>query len=448
MKSRSRSVILLGILLLCTACSVQIYDLQPIIIGTNTPTSTIASPEPFVGTTATPAASIPTATPPIHIAPTKITAMTAVNILEIAMIDGGTGWAIGQIPGNRDKIVLRTADGANTWKNVTPSQAIYDYAEASYEISGCFRDGYHAWIVFHDADSYDLQNGIFIWRTEDGGQTWESAALPVNGYPLQFFSEPKIGFIDNQTGWIFARIGQNEAREYIGIYTTHDRGSTWTAMVNSNSGNLPSQGKKNGAVFRDTLEGWVSCENTPDEPDLVLWHTVDGGNSWVKQMLPAPTGMGIPYGPLIDPSYKCSLSVPKFTDVQQQYAWAKLRCIQNGSDGQDSDISILYWTQDKLSTWKTLRLPNAEGDLSFYGVEYGWYAVRTAPGSDFPYEILFTEDGGENWRTASKLAWDSKLQFITPSIGFAIATYNGMPALVKSSNSGFSWEQVFPMVVP
>ena len=111
-------------------------------------------------------------------------------------------------------------------------------------------------------------------------------------------------------------------------------------------------------------------------------------------------------------------------------------------------VSILYWTYDRLSTWRTLRLPVAEGDLSFYGIEYGWYAVQNAPGSDFPYQILFTEDGGENWRTAAQLAWDSRLQFITPSIGFAIATYMGMPALVRTNNSGFAWEQVFAFINP
>ena len=77
--------------------------------------------------------------------------------------------------------------------------------------------------------------------------------------------------------------------------------------------------------------------------------------------------------------------------------------------------------------------------------------INVDPGTMSPYqhgEVFVTEDGGENRRTASQLAWDSKLQFITPSIGYGIATYLGLPALVKTSNSGFSWEQIFPMVVP
>ena len=196
----------------------QIYDLQPIIIGTNTPTPTLIKTQPFSGVTSTPGVRSNTPTPPIHIAPTQITSMTAVNILEITMIDGGTGWGIGQIPDEKDKMVLRTTDNAEHWKNVTPSQAVYDYAEKNTEVSGCFRDANHAWLIFYEKDTYDSKKGIIIWYTEDGGQTWESVNLPISGYAVQYVSDPQIGFLDNQNGWIFVRIGRNENREYVGIY--------------------------------------------------------------------------------------------------------------------------------------------------------------------------------------------------------------------------------------
>ncbi|MBQ6342532.1 MAG: hypothetical protein IJI41_05370 [Anaerolineaceae bacterium] len=433
------------LMLFLTACSVQIYDLQPIIIGTNTPTPTEVQRRVYVGTTPTVSRKSETATPPVHIAPTAISSMTAVNILEITMIDGSIGWGIGQIPGEQDKLVLRTTNTAEHWKNVTPSQVIYDYAGKVSDIAACFRDGTHAWLIFRDPEGFDAKRGVKIWFTDDGGTTWNSADLPVSGYSIQRFDEPQIKFLDNQTGWIFARIGQVDEREFIGLYTTHDGGVNWSPMITTGTANLPSATRKNGAVFRDTLEGWITGENSMSQPGIVLWHTFDGGNTWYEQMFPEPWGYNIPTGLLSDPSIKCSLDVPKFVDFQYQYAWTVLRC--NGGSLSEP-VSILYWTYDRLSTWKTVRLPAAEGDLSFYGIEYGWYAVQNAPGSDFPYQILFTEDGGTNWRTASQLAWDSKLQFLTPSIGYGIVTYYGQPALVKTSNSGFSWEQIFAFVIP
>lgn len=430
---------------LLTACSVQIYDLQPIIVGTNTPVPTATEIRAFVGRTPTPRKEYAAPTPPVHIAPTPISQRVSVNILEIGMADGGNGWGIGRIPGSKDKLVLRTSDGGENWRNVTPSQVIYDNAGMVDDVYGCFRDADHAWVLFEDEQGFDPKEGVRVWSTEDGGRTWNSAELPLSVAAVQYFSDPKINFLDNQNGWIFAGIAKIEGREYSGLYTTHDGGQTWVNMVSGNTGNLPSVTKKNGAVFRDTLEGWITGENSMSDPAAVLWHTFDGGNSWYQQLFPEPWGLNIPQGLLSDPSISCSLGVPKFVDFQNQYAWTVLKC----SGGSLSEpVSILYWTYDRLSTWKTIRLPAAEGDLSFYGIEYGWYAVQNEPGSDFPYQILFTEDGGENWRTAAQLAWDSRLQFLTPSIGYAIATYNGMPALVKTENSGFAWQQIFAFINP
>ncbi len=431
------------ILVLISACKVQIYDLQPIIIGTDTATPTIQIKETFTAVTPTPPVRSPSATPPIHISPTEITEPIAVNMFEITMIDGGTGWGIGQIPGNSDKMVLRTTDGALTWKNVTPPEAIYDQAGKIRDISPYFRDELHAWLIFYTPDGTLAMPEIRVWYTEDGGQSWENAPLPMDGYGIHFFTSPQIGFLDSQTGWVFAQIGKNANREYIGLYTTYDGGKNWNAMVTSDSGNLTPQGRKIGAVYRDTLEGWISSQNTPEQPDMILWHTMDGGNSWFKQPVPAPYGYNIPDGLLIDPSYSCLFTVPKFTDTLRQCAWAVLRCAKKDAG---EPISVLYWTQDRLVSWKTVRLPAFDGDLSFFGIEYGWYAVSKPSGSDFPYEILFTEDGGENWRTAAGTVWAGKLQFITPAVGFGIATYMGSPYLVKTMDSGFSWEQINPIV--
>ncbi len=443
---RKRILICFGILLLICGCSVRIYDLQPIIVGTDTPIPNRAI-QAFVGTTPTSSVPSQAPTPPIHIAPTAITTTTDINILEINMIDGGTGWGIGFIPGAEDKLVLRTTDGGLHWKNVTPSQAIYENAGRAVDVSGCFRDTDHAWLLFHEDRNYDPNLEIRVWYTTDGGVSWNFSMLPSDGYSIQYLSDPKISFLDNQTGWLFAGIGGSEARQYTGLYTTHDGGRNWNAMVTSNSGNLPSTGKKNGALFRNTLDGWISCENTAAEPDTVLWQTFDGGNTWFKQYLPAPYGFNIPNGLLSDPNIRCSFSVPQFVDLQNQYAWAVLRC----SGGSLSEpVSVLYWSYDRLSSWKTYRLPAADGALTFYGIEYGWYSVATPPesGNPNPFEILFTEDGGENWRTAVYTQWDSRLQFITPAVGFGIAISGGRPWLVTTSESGFHWELVESKVVP
>ncbi len=433
------------VIVLC-ACSVQIYDLQPIIVGTNTPLPTEPGTEtPSSLSTDSPDFDDGTATPPIHIAPTQILVSTAVILREVSMVDGATGWAVGQLPGSVDNLILRTTDGGSNWKNVTPPQILYDYGGTETEVAYCFRDADYAWVLYRAGGAIDVVNGIKLWYTRDGGTKWESANIPINGYTIQYFSGAKIGFVDRQTGWIFARIGQAEGREYIGIYTTHDGGASWSAKVTSDSENLASRSRKNGAVFRDTLEGWISGEGTVDEPGAVLWHTSDGGNSWYQQMLPSPTGEGIPAGLLTDSGYTCSLSVPKFVDLQLNCAYAVLTC--SGRD-LNEPISILYWTIDNFYSWNMYKLPKGTGNLAFYGLSYGWYAAAADEGSDQPYVIYFTEDGGQSWRGIAHPSWDSKPQFINETVGYAVVTYLGENAFVKTVNSGFSWAQVTTMVGP
>jgi hypothetical protein len=44
-------------------------------------------------------------------------------------------------------------------------------------------------------------------------------------------------------------------------------------MVSPDSINLPSKGGKNGAVFRNATEGWISGSNAKDDP-VVYYGTV------------------------------------------------------------------------------------------------------------------------------------------------------------------------------
>lgn len=426
-----------------SACSIQVYDLQPVIQISSTPT-TYQTPTQFLARTRGPMTMDVTNTPPIHIAPTEIRETVPVNILELVMIDGGAGWGVGQMPGAAEKMIVRTTDGGSNWKNLTPPQAVYENTGRNMEVSAWFLDANNAWILFWETDKWSPQTGVSVWRTSDAGANWEYTLLPVTGYTIQYFRDAQIGFIDSKTGWILAHLGQNQEREYVGLYTTNDGGVSWSVMVSSDSANLPSKGSKTGAVFRSTLEGWISGSNSREEPGSVLWRTVDGGNTWSNQSIPAPEGEGIPADLLSSNAYNCSFDTPSFVDFQFQYAWSVLRCTGNLPE----PLAILYWSYDTMASWKSMKLPKADGSLEFYGIYQGWYSQTANPGEGFDHEILFTEDGGVTWRTISLTAWDSKLQFITAAVGFGTVNYQGQTAMVRTSDGGYSWEQVFPMINP
>lgn len=443
--SRTAFFIILALTFVWSGCGVEIYDLQPVL-----PTEITLTPN----LTATPVerraadllASLATNTPPIHLAPTPIAQKTAVEILDVTMINGGTGWGIAQLPGGRDKLIVRTVDGAETWTNVTPAEIVYQGALHNLEPSAYFIDNNQAFILYWETDKWSPELGVKIYRTRDGGTEWTAIDLPVSGYTIQQFVNARIRFLTPQFGWVFATLGRSSDLEFSGLFTTVNGGDSWNVMISPDSTNLTPKGAKNGAVFRNATEGWISGKNHIESPGVVLYQTKDGGNSWTPQTIPAPQADGVPIDLLTNPAYTCDLSVPTFVDIQYQYAWARLIC----TGGQLREpLAFVYWTYDSGATWRSYKLPTADGNLTFYGIYQGWLSVKnTDADQTFPFKILATQNGGESWGTIANTAWDSKLSFIAPAIGFGIVEFQGKPAFVKSTDGGYNWNQVFPMINP
>lgn len=386
-----------------------------------------------------------TNTPPIQLGPTKVTEKTAIELSELVMINGASGWGVAHIPGGVGQMIVRTQDGGLSWRNVTPAQLITRYGNRNVTVKSYFLNTTNAWIIYHDEENWTSERGVSLWLTIDGGSVWEEVALPLDGYSAQHFQKIQIAFLDDQIGWIFASLGSSQEREFIGLYTTHDGGKNWSVMVSSDSANLSSKGMKNGASFRNAAEGWISGSNAPDEPGVLLWRTMDGGNTWTTQILPPLEAENLPPGYLSDGNTHCTLTPLKFVDFQFQYAWTKMRC-QDGLLAEP--VAVIYWTYDSGATWRMFRLPKADGDAVFYGIYQGWYSQAAGEGSATPYEVQITMDGGSSWSIAAQTAWKSSLQFITGTIGWGIVEYQGRLAMVKTGDAGRSWEQIYPLLIP
>ena len=155
-KFRNFSVftILLFSIFFLAGCKVQVYDLQP-VIATDTPVLSAAkeSQTPVMRNTPGPLPA-ETNTPPIHIAPTRISESVPIEIFELVMINGGSGWGIGKVANGQDKIVVKTTNGGANWKNVSSSQAVYENAGKNKEISAWFLDSNQAWVVYWDNENW------------------------------------------------------------------------------------------------------------------------------------------------------------------------------------------------------------------------------------------------------------------------------------------------------
>jgi hypothetical protein len=113
-----------------------------------------------------------------------------------------------------------------TWDEVTPV--------SGYPIGSRFfaLDGQHAWVVpALVPNEGELRTG-YLWRTSDGGQTWEPSIpikLELQGEPalLESFLPQSIFFLDDQRGWLVISVGHYMNQDVLVIYGTQDGGLSW-----------------------------------------------------------------------------------------------------------------------------------------------------------------------------------------------------------------------------
>ena len=145
--------------------------LQPIL-------SPSANPEPTrYPEVPTPLPATQTPLPPISAGPViaHLLPEQAITITLIRMLDAANGWAIGG-QGQGSDHVLTTADGGQTWHDVTPPEPTP--ADGSLAALGYFADAGTAWVIYHSQDEMAIPVTAVVWRTQDGGQTW-SEIYPV-----------------------------------------------------------------------------------------------------------------------------------------------------------------------------------------------------------------------------------------------------------------------------
>ncbi|RME05822.1 MAG: hypothetical protein D6803_08050, partial [Anaerolineae bacterium] len=138
-------------------------------------------------------------------------------ITYIQMTDESHGWGIGQAPQAEDAHILHTADGGQSWTDVSPpagEQTLTDPA-------GLFVDTQHALVIYPAGPGQPH----VIWQTSDGGTTWQGADLPPSP-DAEFFS-PSFFAADKQNIWLLVTIGAGMQHAYSDLYFSADGGSQW-----------------------------------------------------------------------------------------------------------------------------------------------------------------------------------------------------------------------------
>ena len=303
-----------------------------------------------------------------------------------------TGWIVGDWG-----TLLKTTDSGQTFAKVDGSVFNRKSLKGIF-----FVDENYGWIITYNAPNG--KNAGYIYRTTDGGNTWEE----------QFTTEAalfNLYFIDKQTGWV---VGDRRS-----VYATTDGGQTWQFITDgSNQRHKTSYGQPEylgkeplhtftlyDIDFTDTQNGWIVG-------DLgVILHTASGGKGkWKHQR----------GGPRFHNSADAVLLGVDF--VSKQLGWVV------GENG-----TILH-TRNGGITWESQSSPShLLVGVCAISPEEGY--VVGDRGS-----ILQTEDGGTVWNAQDSRTTEcfGAVHFVSAQKGWAVAEAG---VVLHTANGGAVWER-------
>ena len=407
---------------------------------------------------------------------------------------GGLGYDIRMRPDNPDSMyvsdawagVHKSTDGGMTWFTLN------DGIDARTGPSG---DAIPVFCLTIDPNNYDiiwigLQNLGMVYRSMDGGQTWEKRingiaerdGLTFRGITVEPGNSDVVYAAGEVSSWAGGR-PERRGREFDKtegvVYKTVDGGNSWKAIwrgqnlaryvwINPNDHNILYV--STGIFDRESANSDAGTNTAGGEGILkstdggVTWANINNGlgNLYVGSLFMHPQNPDILLAATGNNAYPAGGGVYLTTDggaswkhvtgehvTSVEFALSDPNIAYAAGDGQ------FYRSEDGGETWKTF--VNKRG--------WGWGPQGIRPGFpiDFqvdprdPYRIFvnnygggnfLSEDGGETWVSASVGYTGADLRdvFVVPD-NPAFVLVNGRSGPFLSRDGGVNWQGINPLEV-
>ena len=260
----------------------------------------------------------------------------------------------------------------------------HPHADDMYSVD--FLTRHVGWAVGDSAEGF---TGIF--RTFDGGQSWERLELFDGDNRPPAFSV--IRFADARHGWIATRTGKLVLR-------TVDGGGTW----------VPVPMRQIDNVFANDMLT-VGTEGVVIAADGGMIHrTFDGGETWIHSAILTPHGLRLP-----EDVTALALAPPSAL-----FAVTRSDVTPHGG---------IWRSDDGGATWQAV----LETDQRLRGIAFGDADNGVAVGKDVAYR---TDDGGATWQRAIAPGDRHDVEYLDASTVVAVG-YN--PGALLSQDGGRTW---------
>lgn len=356
------------------------------------------------------------------------------------MIDATTGWSeVGQFSvaslaaTQNDTIsgILRTTDGGNHWQDVTPPHSWFS--------TEAFLTATVAW----GFGTYNNDGRDYMYRTVDGGQTWQVEPVPLyldlNYYRHSF---QQIYALNAQECWLLYR-NMN--------FRTTDGGKSWIKVATPDG--VSAATDFTHITFINSTIGWLAgtSSSTNGSVGNALYVTHDGGQTWQQQALPLP---------LPSTASQYYLTTPTFFSPVDGILPVAISSEILGTGG-----TIFYRTSDGGMTWhETSTLPlvinGYDANVVFTNINHWLVLVDTGYANYTPtykLPLYVTTDGGQHWKTQKSSAGAHDMysfNFVSDAVGWGVG--DNMPprypaeayrnTLYKTVDGGRTWTEINFMV--
>ncbi|WP_062306364.1 WD40/YVTN/BNR-like repeat-containing protein [Alicyclobacillus sendaiensis] len=227
--------------------------------------------------------------------------------------------------------MYETIDGGHTWKPVPlpalPTDDMSAYGPGgAHEVTAVI-DSSAMWSLV--SVSHDQAH---IWTTKDAGRHWRETTLPLPAGTVQFaagqWMAGRLGFM------LFESDGYNGvAAKY--LYRTENGGGSWQ-LVATSTGGLPHNGVRTAMAFAPNGKTGLLAVVDDLEKTVLVVETNDGGLHW------QPTSISLPSGIVAPPSIELALAGPGEAlqlAIEVQVGSASELLVMNSSYGSSWDVA-------------------------------------------------------------------------------------------------------------
>jgi len=260
---------------------------------------------------------------------TQLQCFSATSCIAVALVPSDQPQEPIQSGGNNlgvlRTVIMRTNDGGVTWtSSVLPWSTAFDgspgWSNAQSVTLSCATSSNCVGLssVFHSVVDNAQTSNVLVWRSADGGNTWQTNWAPAPAL------ESSLRLTCPTTLQCYApvAVGSTIPSSKNEIMMTHDGGITWTFVTPASTGSASSIDEYNSVSCTSASTCWIAGEVMPTgqlgSSQAAIWATSDAGRTWMSVPLPIKLGIIFQVGcnapasclAVAQPPYKDGQAIP------------------------------------------------------------------------------------------------------------------------------------------